>query len=170
MIISVTGTPGAGKSTFSKELSKKLGYTLVDINDFLDSEDKLLVLEYDEERETKIVDEERVVKKVEDYLRNEGFEDVVIDSHLSHYMSDKFVDVCVVMVCDISILTERLADRGYNELKLKENLDAEIFEEIKTESLERHKNVIVVDSTKGYKINEIIKKIKLIEKKKNKIT
>ena len=170
MIIAVTGTPGAGKSTFSKELSKKLGYTLIDINDFLDDDDKLLVLEYDEERETKIVDEERVVKKVEDYLRNEGYEDVIIDSHLSHYMSDKFIDVCVVMVCDISILKERLIDRDYNELKIKENLDAEIFEEIKTECLERHKNVIAVDSTKGYNVAEIVKKIKQIEKKKNKIT
>ncbi len=170
MIIAVTGTPGAGKSTFSKELSKKMRYTLIDINDFLDKDDKLVVLEYDEERETKIVDEEKVVKKVEDYLRNEGFEDVIIDSHLSHYMSEKFIDVCIVMVCEISVLTERLLDRGYNDLKIQENRDAEIFEEIKTESLERHKNVIVVDSTKGYNITEIIKKIKLIEKKKNKIT
>jgi len=84
---------------------------------------------------------------------------MVIDSHLSHYLPSKYVDLCIVTKCDLKILKNRLKRKKYSENKIRENLDAEIFDICLNEAQESKHNVIVIDTTKGININSISKKI-----------
>ncbi|MFW5852888.1 MAG: AAA family ATPase [Nanoarchaeota archaeon] len=157
MIIAITGTPGTGKTTLAKEISEKTSIPIIDIDRFLDDK---TVLKYDQERETKIVDEEKLAKIVERYILKESITDGIIDSHLSHYFSTKIVDICIVISCDIKILKKRLEKRGYNELKVSENLETEAFDEILHEAEESGHNIIHIDNSKKIDVKKIIEQIK----------
>ena len=85
---------------------------------------------------------------------------LIIDSHLSHYIPQKYIDLCVVCKCEISELKKRLKERGYKDKKIRDNLDAEIFDVCLTEAQEQYKHkILVVETSEGYKISSIVKKI-----------
>lgn len=83
------------------------------------------------------------------------FKDVVIDSHLSHYLDKKYVDLCVVVKCNVMVLEKRLKKRGYSSLKIQENLDAEIFEVCLNEARENGHKVKIIDTSKGLKKKDL---------------
>ena len=74
--------------------------------------------------------------------------DLVIDSHLSHYLPKKYVDLCVVTKCDLKVLKKRLEKRKYSKEKIRENLDVEIFDICLNEAKEKGHKVKVVDTSK----------------------
>ena len=74
--------------------------------------------------------------------------DLVIDSHLSHHLPAKYVDLCYVMKCDLKKLKKRLINRGYSNNKVRENLDAEILQVCLLEALLNKHRVKVVDTSK----------------------
>lgn len=74
---------------------------------------------------------------------------LVIDSHISHLLPKQMVDVCIVMICpDLKKLKRRLQQRGYSPKKVRENLDAEIFQVCLNEAKEGGHRVIVVEDGK----------------------
>ena len=171
-VIIVTGTPGTGKTTLSKKLAKKLNFSYLDVNETIK---KYNIAEgYDKKRRTKIVD----VKKLNNALIKEisiiknslnkktiskksskkSKKRIIIDSHLSHYLPKKYVDLCIVTKCDLKILKKRLKKKKYSENKIRENLDAEIFDICLNEAKESRHKVIVIDTTKGINIGEISRK------------
>ncbi len=164
MIIAITGTPGTGKSTFSKLLSEKLDYTLLDVNEFI--KDHSDVVEgFDEERDAKIIDVELLNSYVQKYIDENNVVNLVIDSHLSHYFSRDYIDLVVIMKCDISVLKARLLERGYHEEKIKENIECEIFENFLTEAREMTHNVFQIETTTELTyntgINDLLKHIQV---------
>jgi len=87
---------------------------------------------------------------------------IIIDSHLSHYLPKKYVDLCIVIKCDIKELKKRLEKRKYSKIKIRENLDSEIFDICLVEAKENKHKIIIVDTTKkkvDKSVNEITKKI-----------
>ncbi len=102
----------------------------------------------------KIINNKKLNKK-----NKQRFNGVIIDSHLSHYLPKKYVDFCVVTKCDIKELNKRLKRKKFHKSKIQENLQAEIFYICHTESMKRKHKVIVVDTTKGFKINNIAKQL-----------
>ena len=148
MKVLITGTPGVGKSTVAKIVGKRLGYRVVDISSFA-KENKEIILEYDKERDTYVVDVEKLRKK----LKNE--DNVIVEGHLSHFLDG---DVVVVLRLHPKKLKERLKSRGYSEKKIKENVEAEALDVCLIESVERHKNVFEVDTT-GKSIEEVSNEI-----------
>ncbi len=150
-----TGTPGTGKTEISKQLAKMLNYEYIDVNKVI--EENNLIEKYDEERKTNIVDEKKVANILIKFIQNK--KNLVIDSHLSHYVPKKYVDYCIVLKCDIKELKKRLQKRNYHKEKIKENLDAEIFDICLNEALGFGHNVLVFDSSK-LSIKEIVTKIK----------
>jgi adenylate kinase len=138
MIVAVTGVPGTGKTRLAKEISIRYGLKYVDVLSLIQKYG--LGYDYDKVRDTFEVD----VDELNKYLLE--MKDVVIDSHLSHHLPFKFVDYCVVCRCSLKELKERLVLRGYNSLKVKENLEAEAFEVCKVEAEENgHK---ILDSSR----------------------
>ncbi|MBI4164030.1 MAG: DUF359 domain-containing protein [Candidatus Aenigmarchaeota archaeon] len=137
MIIAVTGTPGTGKDTISKVLAKRLGFKLVDLNKL--ARDKCLLKGYDQKRRCDIVDIRKLNEEVKKFRR-----DLVIQSHYAH---DLNADLVVVLKTDLKELRKRLEKRGWPEEKIKENLEAEIFEICKDEALQKTKKVFEFDTT-----------------------
>lgn len=155
MIIIVSGTPGTGKTTLSKKIAKKNNFEYLDVNKII--EENNLSEGYDKEKDCKIID----IDKLNDILIRiiKDSKDLVIDSHLSHYLPKEIVDKCIITKCDLKELKQRLEKRNYSKEKVRENLDSEIFDTCNIEAKEEgHKPIIIQtdkDVDKQLKENEL---------------
>ncbi len=148
-LVAVTGTPGTGKSTIAKKLSLLLNYAYLNGSGLVKT--AKLAEKYDKSRKTAIVDASlftHAVLKVRDFEARRGSKGLIVDSHLSHFLPPKAVSACVVLTCSLPELERRLSKRGYSKAKIRENLDAEIFDTILVEASESGHNVIRIDATK----------------------
>lgn len=170
-VICVSGTPGTGKTILSKRLAKKLGYLYFDVNNFI-LKNKLYG-GYDRKRKTKVVDVSKLNKElIKEIISltekpiNEKLNKkikkphgVIIDSHLSHFLPKKYVKLCIIAKCGISELNKRLKNKRYGKNKIRENLQAEIFDICLNEAVERKHKIITIDTTKGFNIDNITQKL-----------
>ena len=145
MIIVVTGAIAAGKTTVAKKLAKKHNLEYLDINSIIKK--NKLYEKYDRKFNSYIVDVKKLNKFLIKYIKEHP--DLVIDSHLSHYLDKKYVDLCVVVKCDIKVLKKRLEKRKYSKNKIRENLDAEILDVCLVEASEKGHKIKVIDTSKG---------------------
>ena len=159
-VIAVSGTPGTGKTTLSKKLSRNLNFYYLDVNRIIFN--NKLSEGYDRKRNTKIVD----IQKLNKFIINEikkfnksKIKGIIIDSHLSHYLPRKYVDLCIVAKCDINELNKRLKNKKFNKNKIQENIQSEIFDICYTEAIKRKDKVVVIDTTKGFNISSLVKQL-----------
>lgn len=146
MIICVSGASRTGKTKLAKLLSKKYGFKYVDAGSLIKKEK--LYSGYDKKLDSYEVDISKFVKFMKNFLK--GKDDLVIDSHLSHYLD---CDICYIAKCSIKELRKRLKKKKYSKNKIEENIEAEIMNVCLNEAVERGLRVKVVDTTKGLKIN-----------------
>lgn len=148
-LIVITGTPGTGKSTIAKKLSILLDYAYLDGLKLIKT--AKLAEKYDKRRKTAVVDPSlftHAVLKVRDSEAKKGSKGLIVDSHLSHFLPPKAVSACIVLSCSLPELERRLSKRGYSKAKIRENLDAEIFDTILVEAKESGHKIIRFDATK----------------------
>ena len=176
-VIAVSGTPGTGKTTLAKKLAKNLDFYYLDVNKFINT--KKLYESYDKKRRTKIVDVNKLnkslINKIKSIkkqpltqkfnkkiqfknktIKNKG---LIIDSHISHYLPRRYVDICIITKCDIKKLNKRLKKKRFSKNKINENLQAEIFDICYNEAVQKKHKVIAVDTTKGFNIDKIAKQL-----------
>ncbi|MBU2638451.1 MAG: adenylate kinase family protein [Nanoarchaeota archaeon] len=151
-VIIVTGTPSTGKTTLAKELAKRLRYKHIDVNKVIKATH--LIESYDKKRKTNVVDEKKLSKALINLVKKGG--NLVIDSHMSQCLPAKYVDLCIVTKCNLKALKKRLEKKGYSKEKVRENMDAEIFDVCLTEAA-GHKILIMETSLK--KPKELVKSI-----------
>lgn len=147
-VIVVSGVPCTGKTTLSKLIAKKFNFKCINVNKFI-KENKLYNY-FDRKRNCFVVD----VKKLNKYLIKlikKSKSNLIIDSHLAHYLPKNHVDLCIITKCNLKELKLRLNKRKYDKLKIKENLESEIFDVCLNEAKELGHNVLVVDTTKAVK-------------------
>ena len=137
----VTGSVCTGKTTVAKKLAKEKKAKYVDVNKVVD--EYSLCDSYDKKRRCKVVDVEKLNKVLVRMIRNSK-EDLVFDSHMSHFLPPKYVDLCVVTKCSIKKLRNRLKKRGYPKSKIEENVDAELFDVCYNEAKELGHKVKVI--------------------------
>lgn len=160
-VIIVSGSVCSGKTTLAKGLAKKLGFRYVDVNRIVGEYN--LSESYDRKRKCDVVDVKKLNKALIDKinrLEKDLKKGVIIDSHLSHHLSRKYANLCIVAKCDLRVLERRLKKRGYNKEKIRENMDCEIFDVCLNEAKENKHKVIVIDTTKGINMSKISKGIK----------
>ncbi len=139
VLFALTGTPGTGKSTLSAELRLR-GHDVVDGKGFI--RENGLLGEYDEERDTYEVDLDALNDALAPF--RDDPEVHLLDSHLSHFMDSSGI---IVLRCSPSVLADRLRARGYSESKVRENVQAEILDEILCEATETDIPVGEIDCT-----------------------
>ena len=152
-VIIVTGTPGTGKTRLAKAIAKAKHYDYVDVNKVIAS--KKLSEGYDKKRKTKIINVSKLTAALLTIIasaKKQGRKGIVIDSHLSHYLPKSAVDQCLVTRSELKTLQQRLKKRGYGKAKIRENIDAEIFEVCLQEAQEQRHKISVV-----YTDNPLIK-------------
>ncbi|MFW6449304.1 MAG: adenylate kinase family protein [Halobacteriota archaeon] len=136
MRVALTGTPGTGKTTVAGRLEVDL--EVVHLGDVI--AEAGLESGRDSVRETAVVDLDGLRRATA------GREDVLFESHLSHYLD---VDRVIVLRCHPSTLETRLRGRGFTERSIRENAESEALDVIVTEAVERHgrEAVYEIDTT-----------------------
>ncbi|MBR9689806.1 MAG: AAA family ATPase [Candidatus Altiarchaeota archaeon] len=151
VIVSITGTPGTGKTTASKILSKILGLQIINLNELLSNE---FAIERDAERDTLIVDVERAVSEFQ------FPKEAIVDGHLSHFVRSNFV---IVLRCKPKNLYQRLQSKAWSVNKTEENVEAEALNIIAGEAYEMNDKVFEIDTTNktpNEVVEDILKAIK----------
>ena len=156
-VIVISGTPGTGKTRIAKLISEKSSFRYIDVNKLI--RENKIAENYDRKRKTYVVDIKKLNKLLVKIIKKSG-ENLIFDSHLSHFLPAKYVNLCIIAKCKLKTLRKRLIKRGYNELKLNENMDSEVFNLCLNETIEQKHNILVIDATE--KVNNL--NIKLILK------
>ena len=155
-VIIVTGTPCTGKTEIAKKLSLLLKMRYIDVNKLIHA--KKLYSHYDKLRDTKIVPIQPLIRELTSIIKKS--ESLIIDSHLSHFITSKLVDLCIVTKCDLKQLKKRLEKRAYSAKKIRENLDSEIFDVCLLEAQEQGHEILVIDTSSKINLSNIVIKIK----------
>ncbi|MFW9829437.1 MAG: adenylate kinase family protein [Candidatus Thorarchaeota archaeon] len=126
--IIISGTSGCGKTSVANELSKLMDAIIMSLNEIAISKD--FSFEYDQERKTHIVDFKiflpYILKKIK-HFKNLSSEFLIIESHFSDIIPNKYLDHIFVLRCDPDTLIGRLKKKNYDVNKIKENVQAEIL-------------------------------------------
>jgi len=148
MRYAVTGTPGVGKTSVCA-LVRSL--PVVHVNELVDQLG--MVAGYDRKRRTKEVDVTKLSKAVAKMLG-----DFLLEGHFSHMLGP---DVAVVLRCSPKVLERRLRKKGWDEKKIRENVEAEAVDVVLIEALENVAEVCEIDTTKK-KPSEVARDIERI--------
>ena len=141
MIIGISGTPGTGKTEVARQLSKKLGWKLVELNKL--AEKQGLYSGYDNDRQCKIVDIGMIRKEVESLAK--ANKNLILESHYAHDMP---CDTVIILRANPRALRERLIDKGWKKSKIEENIQSEIMEVCKSEALEQGRSKVIEEQSK----------------------
>jgi adenylate kinase len=136
--ITITGTPGTGKSTVAKLLAERLKLPLFELSRLVREEK--LYSELDDERNALVVDPE----KLKSYFENRNA--FIAEGLVAHLIP---ADLLVILRASPETVRKRLAPRNYPPAKVEENVEAERFAVIATEALENPlaERVIHIDTT-----------------------
>jgi len=154
-LIVITGSPGVGKSTLAKILVKKLEFDRLDLHHHY----QRISSGYNRSKQSYDIDYKKFEKLVKEKL-DQAKKGLVIDSHISHLLPKKLVDLCIVLTCsDLKKLEKRLKARKYSKKKIRENLDAEIFQICLMEAKEQRHRILVYDTAKRMDDKKILKQL-----------
>ncbi|MEM3725514.1 MAG: adenylate kinase family protein [Candidatus Bathyarchaeia archaeon] len=133
-VILITGSPCVGKTSVARLLSSRLGACYVDLTDLALKEN--MVLGKDEERDSVIVDEVRMRRKLREIIEKQIEKDVVIDGHYAAAVAPKKLVTNVFVLRRNPIeLRKHMESRGFSGRKLWENLASEILDVCLVEAL-----------------------------------
>ncbi len=138
MIIAVTGTPGTGKTTVAERLADALDHEYVAVNAV--AQEAAVETVPDPARGATAVDTDSLVAHLQDRLGK----DAVLDGHLAHHYP---ADVTVVLRCHPDELRDRLQEKGWDDDKIAENVDAERLDLILQQAVAQRETVYEVDTT-----------------------
>jgi adenylate kinase len=126
-VILVTGTPCVGKTTATRMLTSKLDALYVNLTDLALREN--LVLGKDEERDSIIVDENRMQQKIREIIRNCNKNNIIVDGHYAASVVPKGPTTHVFVLRRDPVELRKFMEKcGFSGRKLWENLASEILD------------------------------------------
>lgn len=130
--IVICGTPGTGKSSIIDKLRSKLpDATYINLSKF--AIENACTDGFDARLESHIIDDEKLADKLEPLLDSSRL-NILESIHVDHFDSE-IVDKVFVVRTDTTRLFDRLQARGYNQDKVTNNVEAEIFQQIYDEAI-----------------------------------
>ncbi|MEM2995415.1 MAG: adenylate kinase family protein [Candidatus Bathyarchaeia archaeon] len=134
-VIVVTGTPCVGKTSVASLLASRLDALHVNLTELAMREN--LVLGKDEKRNSMIVDEVKVKRRIREIVKDNSEKIVVVDGHYAASVVPKKLATHVFVLrrdpAELKIFMEK---RGFTNHKLWENLASEILDVCLVEVLE----------------------------------
>ena len=134
--ILVTGTPGVGKTSLCSLLESQLpedynlpGFQYVKLAELINT--KKLYTTWNEEFNVPEFDEDMVCDELEPLMSQQG--GIILEFHSCDFFPERWFDLIVLLRCDNTALFDRLQERGYDQKKIDENIDCEIFGVLKEE-------------------------------------
>ncbi len=149
MIIAVSGTPGIGKTSATKELKKILDFNTISIKSLVARQK--IPSAYDKKRDTKIISIRDLKKGARKEVKKDRIN--VIEGHLAHLLD---ADLVIILRCRPDVLEGRMKNKGWKTGKISENIQSEILDVITAEALENNKRVKVLEIDTTYKNPEQI--------------
>ncbi len=162
-VIVISGSVGVGKERLAKFLAKKLSYVRLDLH----SHYKQISKGYDQQKKCYVVNLNRfkalVTKTIKELKSKKDKKEtgLIIDSHISHLLPKKLVNLCIILTCsNLKKLQKNLEKRKYSKQKIRENLDVEIFQTCLVEAQEHGHKILVFDTGKKVNHKIILDKVK----------
>jgi len=143
----ITGTPGTGKTTISRRVSKRMNANYLSVTKLVRMHQ--LQTSFDYERRTRIVDLRKTRATIRQVLRRRvGV--VVFDTHMPDAIPKDEVSRVLVLRCDPRILASRLRTKGWNASKVRENVLAEMLDSCATVAISYYgaRKIIQLDTSK----------------------
>ena len=151
MLIVITGNPGVGKHSITKEIAKKLELSILDINSI--AKDAGL---FEKNKDTYDVDTEKLEKILEQKIS----EKKIIVGHLAPYVLDKNkVKIVIVLRRNPYDLISIYKERKYTDEKSKENTGSEVLGIIAHDTISKFQEKSFQINTSGKSIQEIVEKV-----------
>ena len=141
-IITISGSPGTGKTATAKELCKATGFRIISLKGLVKS--GKISSGWDRKRKTRIVDEKTLERGVKKLIK--PGKSYIIEGGLAHFIKG---DICVVLRSDPNALLKRLKTRGWSKEKIAENVMAEMLDESIIEAKSIGRKIIEIDTTKA---------------------
>jgi adenylate kinase len=136
-VILVTGTPCVGKTSAARLLASKLDALYINLTELAVRES--LVLGKDEERDSIIIDEARMRRKIRETIENCEKKYIVVDGHYAvNVVPKRLVTHVFVLRRDPVELRKFMEQCGFSGRKLWENLASEILDVCLVEALKIH--------------------------------
>lgn len=136
-IILITGTPCVGKTTLARRLSKEIDALYINLTELAEKEN--LTLGQDKERETTIIDENKMRRKIRETIDTTEKSNIVIDGHYAAAVVPKSHATHIFVLRRNPVELRRFMEKcGFQGPKLWENLAAEILDVCLVEALSEH--------------------------------
>lgn len=126
-VILITGTPKVGKTTTALQLVIKLDAEYINLTDLATKEN--LTLGKDKQRDTIIINEQRMKQRISEIIESTQKPVIIIDSHYAASIVPRTLGTHVfVLRRDPTQLRKLMERAGYKNNKLWENLASEILD------------------------------------------
>jgi adenylate kinase len=136
--ILVTGTPGVGKTATASLIAEAVGLKHINVGELI--QQHKCYDGHDDALDTHILDEDKLLDLMENMFEECANENtgIVADYHSCELFPERWFDLILVLRAKTDILFDRLTERGYNEKKRSENLEAEIMQVVLDEARESY--------------------------------
>ena len=166
-VILITGTPCVGKTSTAKQLADKLNAQFINLTDFAKTYN--LTSGEDTERQTTIIDEEAMQKKLKETIETSKHTNIIVDGHYAAAVTpNKQVTIVFVLRRNPKELKEFMRKCGFSEAKIYENLSAEIIDTCLVEAMQTQSGKVCELDVTGKSVDDTVTQIlDVLDKRKN---